>query len=565
IHVINSTHRYKAERFASKSDYVASGTQINPIESIGTATITVRGPDGPVDLILRDVAYMPGYFTNIVSITKLETDNIYMDTRQRVLYTMKDDQPRIVAHCPRENGHFILSTRELITASAFSQLSTTSDEITQSSKRMHEAMGHLGPKALSLLPSSTTGAIFRGRGPTTVECEACALAKAKQIINRNSEKSNPVQAPFEQINIDLFSFPPDKSKYKYVLILVDSWTGFTMAYSLKLKSDTSTVIFEAIALISTQFEKKVKSIRLDNETSLMTDYFLSKIREMGIILIPSAPYTPQQNGRSERAGGEVNRRARAICIQSKLSPLLWSEIVKTSCYLLNRTPRYRLGNKTPYEILFNKQPDLSHIRPIGCKAYYLLKGPRAPPKLQKLNARAAIGYLIGYEGANKFRIWNPARDIIIITRDVTFNESIMYDPSDSIKDPLLIRDNTILSTIDEFSVCGPNSIRHPHQLADTEQDLISWTNIFDNFTSTVPSSTYEEQHIQDTFPKTQDISDIAGEDYPIPLSIDTISNDTLPSINIQETTETSQDLLTDISSSPLSSIMEQDFMDNDEN
>ncbi|KAI1001087.1 hypothetical protein K3495_g7112 [Podosphaera aphanis] len=127
--------------------------------------------------------------------------------------------------------------------------------------------------------------------------------------------------------------------------------------------------------------------------------------------------------------------------------------------------------------------------------------------------------------------------------------------------PVIFEAIALIST----HVCGLNSIRHPHQLADTEQDLISWTNIFDNFTSTVPSSTYEEQHIQDTFPKTQDISDIAGEDYSIPLSIHTISNDTLPSINIQETTETSQDLLTDISSSTLSSIMEQDFMDNDEN
>ncbi|KAI0991346.1 hypothetical protein K3495_g16841, partial [Podosphaera aphanis] len=201
----------------------------------------------------------------------------------------------------------------------------------------------------------------------------------------------------------------------------------------------------------------------------MTETFLSQVRRMGIILLPSAPYTPAQNGRSERAGGEINRRARAICIQSKLSPLLWSELVKTSCYLLNRTPRYRLGNKTPFEVLFNKQPDISHIRPIGCKAYYLLKGPKAPPKLHKLSARAAIGYLIGYEGANKFRIWNPARDTVIITRDVTFDESSMYNPSVSQQDPLLIREDSTLRSIDELSAYGQTSIRYPHQLADPEK------------------------------------------------------------------------------------------------
>ncbi|KAI0992609.1 hypothetical protein K3495_g15576, partial [Podosphaera aphanis] len=403
---------------------------------------------------------------------------------------MNNGKVQTVAYCPRQGGHFILSTREPTEASSvFSHSVKVKNEITESSKRIHDAMGHLGPMALSLLPSTTTGAKFEGRGPTTVECEACALAKAKQIINRNPEKTYPVKEPFQQVNIDLFSFPPDKSKFKYVLILVDSWTGFTMAFCMKNKSDSSDAIFEAIAIISTQFDRKVKNIRLDNETSLMSEKFLSKIKKMGIILLPSAPYTPPQNGKSERAGGEVSRRARAICIQSKFSPLLWSELVKTACYLLNRTPRYRLGNKTPFEVIFNKQPDISHIRPIGCKAYYLLKGPQAPPKLQKLKARAAVGYLIGYEGANKFRIWNPARDVIVITRDVTFDEKTVYHPSESLEDPLLIRDDNTLEILDESSIQGFNSLRHPHQLADPSQETINWSTIYDNYITTSSSVT----------------------------------------------------------------------------
>ncbi|KAI0991208.1 hypothetical protein K3495_g16979, partial [Podosphaera aphanis] len=166
------------------------------------------------------------------------------------------------------------------------------------------------------------------------------------------------------------------------------------------------------------------SIRLDNETALTSDVFISKINRLGIQLLPSAPHTQAQNGRSERVGGEIIRRARAISIQSKLSSVLWSELIKTASYLLNRTPRYKLGNKTPFEILYKKQPDIGHIRPIGSKAYYLLKGNSAPPKLQNLNARAAIGYLIGYDGANKFRIWNPARNIIVVTRDVVVKTSV---------------------------------------------------------------------------------------------------------------------------------------------
>ncbi|KAI0995113.1 hypothetical protein K3495_g13068 [Podosphaera aphanis] len=236
------------------------------------------------------------------------------------------------------------------------------------------------------------------------------------------------------------------------------------------------------------------------------------------MLLPSAPYTPHQNGRSERAEGEVSRRARAISIQSKFSPLLWNELVKTACFLLNRTPRYRLGNKTPFEIIFKKQPDLSHIRSIGCQAYYLLKGTKAPPKLHKLSAIAAVDYLIGYDGANKFRIWNPSRDVIIVTRDVKFDENTMHDPKDAIQDPQLIKENEILESIDEFSI--NDSIRYPHQLADLAEDNVGWGNIYDS-----PSSIYSTANHDNEFEKAVNISQtdksmIFDNESTLPLHIE---------------------------------------------
>ncbi|KAI0992750.1 hypothetical protein K3495_g15435, partial [Podosphaera aphanis] len=356
-HIVNSSYRYVASRNALSSETVASGKDQYPIESIGTATITAHGPNGPVELTLYDVAFVPGYFTNIVSISKLSSQNIHMDSGDSILYIKEKNKRRNFAYCPRRDGHWIISTKPLLKASIFSHTASR-NEITKSSRRMHEAMGHPGQNSLSVLQKATTGSSFRGRGPSTVECDACALAKASQIINRDPGKTYPIQAPFEQVNIDLFSFIKDQSNYKYILIVVDSWTGFTLAYSLKQKDDSRNAIFEAIAFVSTQFNRKIKTIKLDNETSLKTEQFLSKINRLGIVLSTSAPYTPQQNGRSERVGGEVIRRARAICIQSKFPTLLWCELVKTACYLLNRTPRYRLGNKTPFEIVFKKQPDV---------------------------------------------------------------------------------------------------------------------------------------------------------------------------------------------------------------
>ncbi|KAI0992644.1 hypothetical protein K3495_g15541 [Podosphaera aphanis] len=53
-------------------------------------------------------------------------------------------------------------------------------------------------------------------------------------------------------------------------------------------------------------------------------------------------------------------------------------------------------------------------------------------------------------------------------------EKTVYHPSESLEDPLLIRDDNTLEILDESSIQGFNSIRHLHQLADPSQETINW-------------------------------------------------------------------------------------------
>jgi hypothetical protein len=46
----------------------------------------------------------------------------------------------------------------------------------------------------------------------------------------------------------------------------------------------------------------------------------------------------------------------------------------------------------------------------------------------KVNPRAHVGYLVGYVASNIYRIWVPELKKVIITRNVTFNESHFYQP-----------------------------------------------------------------------------------------------------------------------------------------
>ena len=63
-------------------------------------------------------------------------------------------------------------------------------------------MGHPGPWALNQLLKKADGVSFKGRGPRIGECNACAMSKLKQQINRSSVRTLPVKEKFEEINID---------------------------------------------------------------------------------------------------------------------------------------------------------------------------------------------------------------------------------------------------------------------------------------------------------------------------------------------------------------------------
>ena len=52
---------------------------------------------------------------------------------------------------------------------------------------------------------------------------------------------------------------------------------------------------------------------------------------------------------------------------SGLSKSLWGEAMMHVTWLKNRSSTHRLGNKTPYEVLYNKKPDLQKLPVWGCQ------------------------------------------------------------------------------------------------------------------------------------------------------------------------------------------------------
>lgn len=89
----------------------------------------------------------------------------------------------------------------------------------------------------------------------------------------------------------------------------------------------------------------------------------------------------------------------------------------------SRPPKYVWT--TPFERLYRYKPNITNIRVFGCHAY--VRHPKINQS-QKSNARAWIGYLVGYQASNIWLTWNPRQHEVVAERDVEFDEDLFYDP-----------------------------------------------------------------------------------------------------------------------------------------
>ncbi|GKF37072.1 retrovirus-related pol polyprotein from transposon TNT 1-94 [Tanacetum coccineum] len=149
--------------------------------------------------------------------------------------------------------------------------------------------------------------------------------------------------------------------------------------------------------------------------SVMFEHIMEEFYEnVGISHQTSVARTPQQNGVVERRNRNLIEAARTMLIFFKASLFLWSKAINTACYTQNRSLIRLRYNKTPYELMQDKKPDLSFFHVFGSLCY----PTNDNDDLGKLDAKADIGT----PAKKAFRIYNKRTQKIIETIYVTFDE-----------------------------------------------------------------------------------------------------------------------------------------------
>ena len=70
---------------------------------------------------------------------------------------------------------------------------------------------------------------------------------------------------------------------------------------------------------------------------------------------------------------------------------------------------------------------MAHMHTFSCRAYVV---NHKMPKLHKMAPRATIGYFYGIVSTRIFKVFIPTRRRVIYSRDVRFDDTKVYHPTD---------------------------------------------------------------------------------------------------------------------------------------
>ncbi|GJR72960.1 retrovirus-related pol polyprotein from transposon TNT 1-94 [Tanacetum coccineum] len=290
---------------------------------------------------------------------------------------------------------------------------------------------------------------------------------------------------------------------RYFLSIVDDYSRRVWVHFLRHKNEAFSKFKEWKQLVKNQIGRKLKKLRTDNGLDFCNQEFNNLCKESGIARHLTVVGTPQHNGLAERMNRTLLNKVRSpsTTLEKKTHIDLWS------------------GHLANYEIL----------RIFGCVAYsHVNQG--------KLKPRAIKCIFLGYpEGMKGYRLWrlDDVKPKIIISRDVVFNESLMYkdtlkgagatDSGKEVEFKVELQGSRVEPTMDPHTGENPRNEDEEQDEEPQQQNLDNYVLVRDRakITTTIPVRYRDEGNVSLSRPSGSKVDDMAAYAFAIAEEEDT--------------------------------------------
>ncbi|GKA37236.1 retrovirus-related pol polyprotein from transposon TNT 1-94 [Tanacetum coccineum] len=163
-------------------------------------------------------------------------------------------------------------------------------------------------------------------------CSACEQGKSKKA-SFPPKLVPSTESKLKLLHIDLCGPMRVESinGKKYIIVIVDDYSRYTWVYFLRTKDEASDMIINFINQVQLNLKAQILKIRTDNGTEFKNEKLRSFYAKLGIFL--------------------------------------WAEAIATACFTHNCSIVHTMYNKTPYELIRGRKPNVQYFHVFGSLCY----------------------------------------------------------------------------------------------------------------------------------------------------------------------------------------------------
>ncbi|GJY67774.1 retrovirus-related pol polyprotein from transposon TNT 1-94 [Tanacetum coccineum] len=355
------------------------------------AEITRYGDYVQGNLTICHVYYVEGLGHNLFSVRQFCDGDLEVAFRSNTCYVRNLEGDDLLTGS-RESNLYTISNSEL---AASSPVCLMSKATSTKSWLWHRRLSHLNFGTINQLTSKDlVDGLPKCKYNKDHLCSACEQGKSKKA-SLPSKLVPSTESKLKLLHMDLYG-PMRVASIngkKYILFIIDDYSRYTWVYFLHTKDEAPNMIINFINQVQRNLKAQILKIRTDNGTGFKNEKLRSFYTKSGIGHNTSIAQTPQQNG--------------------------VAEAIATACFTQNRSMVHTWYNKTPYELIRGRKPNIQYLHVFGSLCYPI----NDRDNLGKMKPKADIGIFIGYsESSRGFRIYNRRTKKIMEMIHVKFDE-----------------------------------------------------------------------------------------------------------------------------------------------